>query len=241
MVRTGPARAPLRLLPAMWNDFSHTFLVIFTSLLPVINPPGAALLVLGLLPDATVAQRARVARAVAFNSLVMLAASIGIGAYVLSFFGISIPVLRLAGGLVIAATGWRLLQAPAQSEHGTLAGAAQAEAREDVDATLESQLFYPFTLPLTVGPGSIAVAIAVGTSSPAEGPETVHVAAAASALVALCVLIYLCMRYAGRLQSLLGRTGTQVVLRLLAFVLLCIGVQIGWLGLSELLGLPGVH
>jgi len=219
----------------MWNDFTHAFLVIFTSLLPVINPPGAALMVLGIVPNATTAQRARVARAVAFNSLVMLAASIGVGAYVLSFFGISIPVLRLAGGLVIAVTGWRLLQAPAQSEHGSLAGAAQQEAREDTDASLDSLLFYPFTLPLTVGPGSIAVAIAVGTSSPAQGPEAVHIAAAACALLALCALIYLCMRYAGRLQSLLGRTGTQVVLRLLAFVILCIGVQIGWLGLSELL------
>ncbi|MEG2803671.1 MarC family protein [Stenotrophomonas sp.] len=225
----------------MWNDFSHTFLVIFTSLLPVINPPGAALMVLGIVPDASPAQRNIVARAVAINSLVLLAASIGIGAYVLSFFGISIPVLRLAGGLVIAATGWRLLQAPAQGERGSLAGAAQDEAREDIDASLASQLFYPFTLPLTVGPGSIAVAIAVGTSSPADGPEAVHVAAAGSALLALCVLIYVCMRYACRLQSLLGHTGTQVVVRLLAFVILCIGVQIGWLGLSELLAHPGAH
>lgn len=110
-----------------------------------------------------------------------------------------------------------------------------------MDATVESQTFYPFTLPLTVGPGSIAVAIAVGTTSPAQGPEAVHVAAAACALVVLCALIYVCMRYAGRLQSLLGRTGMQVMLRLLAFVILCIGVQIGWLGLSELLGLPAPH
>jgi len=225
----------------MWNEFSHAFLVIFTSLLPVINPPGAALMVLGLLPDATPRQRSRVARAVAINSLVMLTVSIGIGAWVLSFFGISIPVLRLAGGLVIAATGWRLLNAPAQPERVSLAGAAEAEARQDSEASVESQTFYPFTLPLTVGPGAIAVATAVGTTSPEQGPELVHVVAAGSALLALSALIYLCMRYAGRLHALLGRTGMQVMLRLLAFVILCIGVQIGWIGLSELLGLPPVH
>ena len=225
----------------MWNEFSHTFLVIFTSLLPVINPPGAALMVLGLLPDATPAQRGRVARAVAFNSLVMLAVSVSVGAWVLSFFGISIPVLRLAGGLVIAATGWRLLQAPAQAERSSVAGAAEAEARHDLDATVESQTFYPFTLPLTVGPGAIAVATAVGTTSPKDGPESVHVVAAGCALLALSVLIYLCMRYAGRLQSLLGPTGMQVMLRLLAFVILCIGVEIGWMGLSDMLGLLGAH
>lgn len=225
----------------MWNEFTHAFLVIFTSLLPVINPPGAALMVLGIVPQATPLQRSTVARTVAINSLVLLAASIGIGAYVLAFFGISIPALRLAGGLVIGATGWRLLQAPVQSERGSLDVAAQEGARADIDATLASQMFYPFTLPITVGPGSIAVAIAVGTSAPAEGPEAVHLAAASCALVVLSMLIYVCMRYACRLQSLLGHTGTQVVIRLLAFVILCIGVQIGWLGLSELLAHSSAH
>ncbi|HYG07118.1 MAG TPA: MarC family protein [Stenotrophomonas sp.] len=218
----------------MWHDFTHIFLLIFTGLLPVVNPPGSALIVLGLVPEATARQRAWLARAIAFNSLLLLAASIGVGAYVLSFFGISIPVLRLAGGAVIAATGWKLLNAPAHVDHSVAAGLAEAEAAVQ-EESLRSQVFYPLTLPLTVGPGSIAVAIALGTSSPAEGPLPVHVAAAGAAVLLLCVLIYICVRYAGQLQRLLGNSGTHVVLRLLAFVILCIGVQIGWLGLSELL------
>jgi len=222
----------------MWNDFAQAFLLIFTSLLPVVNPPGAALMVLGLVPDATARQRSLLAWGIALNSLLMLAVSIGVGAYVLSFFGISIPVLRLAGGLVIAATGWKLLNSPARVDHGSLSAAAAAEAQDAADnddEPLRAQLFYPMTLPITVGPGSIAVAIALGTGSPKEGPMPVHIAAAASALLALCVMIYLCMRYAGGLQRLLGSNGSQVVMRLLAFVIFCIGVQIGWLGLSELL------
>lgn len=223
----------------MWNDFAQAFLLIFTSLLPVVNPPGAALMVLGLVPDATARQRSMLAWGIALNSLLMLAVSIGVGAYVLSFFGISIPVLRLAGGIVIAATGWKLLNSPARVDHGSLSAAAAAEAQEAADSDdepLRAQLFYPMTLPITVGPGSIAVAIALGTGSPKEGPMPVHIAAAASAVLALCVMIYLCMRYAGGLQRLLGSNGSQVAMRLLAFVIFCIGVQIGWLGLSELLG-----
>ncbi len=218
----------------MWNDFTQIFLLVFTGLLPVVNPPGSALIVLGLVPDASPRQRAWLARGIALNSLLMLAASIGIGAYVLSFFGISIPVLRLAGGAVIAATGWKLLNAPAQIDHSVAAGVAEA-ASDAEEESLRSQLFYPLTLPITVGPGSIAVAIALGTSSPREGPLPVHIAAAGTALLALCVLIYLCMRHAWRLRRVLGNTGTQVTLRLLAFVILCIGVQIGWLGISELI------
>jgi multiple antibiotic resistance protein len=218
----------------MWNDFTQIFLLVFTGLLPVVNPPGSALIVLGLVPEASDRQRALLAWGIAFNSLLMLGASIGVGAYVLSFFGISIPVLRLAGGAVIAATGWKLLNAPAQLDHSVAAGVAEAHAEVD-ESTLRSQVFYPLTLPITVGPGSIAVAIALGTSSPREGPLPIHIAAAAAALLALCTLIYLCMRHAWRLRRLLGNTGTQVALRLLAFVILCIGVQIAWLGLSELL------
>jgi len=219
----------------MWNDFTQIFLLVFTGLLPVVNPPGSALIVLGLVPDASDRQRAVLAWGIAFNSLLMLGASIGVGAYVLSFFGISIPVLRLAGGAVIVATGWKLLNAPAQLDHSVAAGVAAASAEID-ESSLRSQLFYPLTLPITVGPGSIAVAIALGTSSPREGPLPIHIAAAAAALLALSVLIYLCMRHAWRLRRLLGNTGTQVALRLLAFVILCIGVQIAWLGLAELLG-----
>ena len=220
----------------MWNDFTHAFLLIFTSLLPVVNPPGAALMVLGLVPDASSRQRSMLAWSIALNSLLLLAVSIGIGAYVLSFFGISIPVLRLAGGIVIAATGWKLLNSPAHVDHGAArAAAAGAQDSADTDEELRAQLFYPMTLPITVGPGSIAVAIALGTGSPKEGPLPVHIAAAASAVIALCVMIYLCMRYAGGLQRLLGSNGSQVAMRLLAFVIFCIGVQIGWLGLSELL------
>ena len=221
----------------MWTDFSQIFLLIFTSLLPVVNPPGAALMILGVLPQTTKLDWSRLASAIALNSLIMLAVSLFVGAYVLAFFGISVPVLRLAGGFVIAATGWSLLRSPATevTTSDTHVYPRQSDVGAEGRPSLGSQIFYPLTMPFTVGPGSIAVAIAVGTGSPKGGPELVHIAAASCALLAICLSIYLSVRYANRLKNLLGPIGSQVALRLLAFFILCIGVQIGWLGLSELL------
>jgi multiple antibiotic resistance protein len=157
---------------------------------------------------------------------------------VLSFFGISIPVLRVAGGLVVAVAGWNLLQAPADE-------ATEPDAQQETgvlhEASLRARAFYPLTLPITVGPGSIAVAIALGTGSPREGLSPVHLIGVGVALLILCASIYVCVRFAGHLERLLGAVGTQVAMRLLAFVLFCIGVQIVWLGLAELLESLQLH
>ena len=211
----------------MLMEIGQAALVILASLLPIVNPPGSALLSLGIVPHADPAERARLARRVATNSLVLLVGSLLVGAYVLSFFGVSIPVLRIAGGIVIAAAGWRMLN-------------GQVDDEED-EATVHKHRgdpsFYPLTLPITVGPGSIAVAIAIGTGSPREGAGWIHIVAAAIALAVLTASIYLSMRFADTLSHKLGKERTQVILQLLAFVIFCIGIQLLWAGLSELLNL----
>jgi multiple antibiotic resistance protein len=215
----------------MLQEFTKTVLLIVAGLFPIINPPASGFLVLSLIPHATAQDRADLARSITVNSFMILLGSLLVGAYVLQFFGISIPVLRVAGGLIIAMAGWNLLQSPDKDEEDD-PQAVQAHARV---ASLRSKAFYPLTLPLTVGPGSISVAIALGTGSPREGPLPVHIAGVAAALVILCVSIYVCVRFAGDLERLLGAIGTQVAMRLFAFVIFCIGVQLFWIGLSELL------
>jgi multiple antibiotic resistance protein len=213
------------------QHFIETVLVLVTGLFPIINPPASALIVLSLVPDATDAERADLARRITINSFAILLGSLLIGAYVLSFFGISIPVLRVAGGLIIGMAGWNLLQKP-DDESSEETSTTQAHKHA---ASLDSKAFYPLTLPLTVGPGSIAVAIALGTGSPKDGLSIGHIAGVGAALVILCASIYICVRYAGGIQRLLGTVGTQVAMRLFAFVIFCIGVQLCWSGLSALL------
>ncbi|MBN3751365.1 NAAT family transporter [Paraburkholderia sp. Tr-20389] len=216
----------------MLNQFAETVLLVVAGLFPVINPPAAGFIVLSLVPHATQKERAFLARSISINSLVILFASLSIGAYVLSFFGISLPALRVAGGLVIAFAGWNLLHEPADTDREPEQGPAQDATRE---VSLRSKAFYPLTLPITVGPGSIAVAVALGTGRPRGGIAWVHLAGVLVALGILWASIYLCVRFAANLEKLLGPVGTEIAMRLFAFVLFCIGVQILWLGVDDLL------
>ena len=220
----------------MLHELTKTVLLIVASLFPIINPPAAAFIILSMVPHASPAERAELARRIAINSFVILLASLSVGAYLLSFLGISIAVLRVAGGFIIAMAGWNLLQSS-----GDDSSEAQPEAGTGGDPTLRIKAFYPFTLPVTVGPGSISVAIALGTGSPEKGLQPVHFIGVGVALGLLCVSIYLCVRFAGNVERLLGPSGTQVAMRLFAFAIFCIGVQILWLGLSDLINSLHLH
>jgi multiple antibiotic resistance protein len=216
----------------MLNQFTETVLLVVAGLFPVINPPAAGFIVLSLVPRATAAERAYLARAISLNSLIILIVSLSVGAYVLSFFGISLPALRVAGGMVIAYAGWNLLHAQPEGDREADRRTASDAARE---TSLRAKAFYPLTLPITVGPGSIAVAIALGTGRPRVGIPLVSLAGAAVGMAILWCSIYVCVRYAANVEKLLGPIGTEVAMRLFAFVLFCIGVQILWLGLDDLL------
>ena len=217
----------------MLKDFTQTALLLITGLFPVINPIGSAFIVLSMVPNTTAAERTDLAWRITTNSFAILLGSLLMGAYVLTFFGISIPVLRVAGGMIIAVAGWNLLQRPDDD-------ASEQEKAQEVKtprpgSSLASKTFYPLTLPLMVGPGSISVAIALGTSSPQEGLSVPHFLGVGAALVVLSASIYICMRFADTLERWLGNAGTKIVMRLFALVTFCIGMQLLWRGLLALL------
>ncbi len=208
-------------------------LLVIGALLPIVNPLGTAPVFLALTGNVDDATRTILARKVAINGFVLLLASIFIGGFVLQFFGLSIPVVQLAGGLVVCSLAWGLLR------EGEIAIDASTAAAAHTDS-IETRAFYPLTLPLTVGPGSISVAITLGANHPSTARS--FLAAAVTSVVGVvlvCLSIYACYRYSRRLGNWLGPSGTQVVLRLSAFILLCIGVQIMWNGADALLGISG--
>ncbi|UJW80730.1 MarC family protein [Hydrogenophaga sp. SL48] len=209
-----------------------SFLFVFAALLPILNPAATAPIFLGLTEGASASTRALLARRIARNMFGLMLGSMLVGSYVLSFFGISLPIVRVGGGLILAATAWRLLTAT----HATVDSRTEL-AESFTPEMARRQAFYPLTFPISCGPGSIAAAITVGVSLQDDRLllSLARMGGGVLALVAVGVLLYLAFRYAQRLLRPLGEAGTVIFLRLSAFILLCLGVQIVWDGASELL------
>ena len=215
--------------------FQNLVLVPLT-LLPLINPLTGAPVFIETAGDDPATVR-RMARQVAINCLLVIVTALLIGTYVLKLFGISLPIVRIAGGLLVAATAWRMLQSGDDDEVKT--AVARVHPGQLTKAEIARRSFFPITFPLTTGPGTIAASIALGATWPRQAGAYVIDAVVAIAGACLTVLvIYLVYRHAVSLMRRLGEVGSLVMMRLMAFVLMCIGIQIIWIGWAELNGLP---
>ena len=216
-------------MPTEFAGQTGSFLLLAVpALFSIINPLGGAFVFLAATKRLSEEARSRLARQVAIYSFIMLSVSMLIGVYVLKFFGISMPVLRLAGGIVIALSAWTLLNA---EDEGKDRGAA-LETTGTRDVT--DLAFYPLTMPITTGPGTISVAIALGTGGASDVNPLVFVVQALVAATLICLLIYLLYRSSSRISRAIGLNGTSIVGRLSAFLLFCIGIQVMWTGIAEL-------
>jgi multiple antibiotic resistance protein len=214
------------------NALVSAFLLTFAGLFPIVNPIEGAPFFLGLTGNLPAAERHVLARKVAINGLMLLLGSMFLGPWLLELFGIQLPVVRIAGGFVVAALGWKLLTQEQWSDHDVDPSATRP--RRKIGS------FYPLTMPLTVGPGSMSVAITIGSRKPAGIPHwsdiAEHVIGAFLGVVAIGITIFLAYRFAEALGKLLGETGLEVLVRLSAFILMCIGIEIIWNGLTALTG-----
>ena len=210
---------------------ARSFLFVLVTMLPILNPAATAPIFLSLTEGASPSTRALLARRIARNMFWLMAGSMLVGSYVLDFFGISLPIVRIGGGLILASVAWRLLGATPTTPDSR---AALAESFTPEHA--QRQAFYPLTFPISCGPASISVAITVGVALH-DVKMVVSLARMGAALLALGVigvLLYLAFRYGEHFLRLIGEAGTAVFLRLTAFILLCLGVQIVWEGVREL-------
>jgi multiple antibiotic resistance protein len=211
------------------NAVVSAFLLTFAGLFPIVNPLEGAPFFLGLTAGLPSSERRALAGKAAVNGFALLLGSMALGPGMLEVFGIQLPVVRIAGGLVVAALGWKLLSQEQWSDH---AAGHQAESARRVGS------FYPLTMPLTVGPGSMSVAITIGSRKPADSRGLTDLAENATGallgLIAIAISIYLAYRFAENIARLLGETGLEVLVRLSAFILMCIGIEIVWSGYSTL-------
>jgi len=208
--------------------------VAFMALMPVVNPIGTAIILLSLTDGIDSPTRRTLAKKIAINTVALLTAMILGGSYLLAFFGISVPIVQLAGGFVLATMGWNLLNQkdppPDHADSGPIPTSPES---------FLAKTFYPFTFPITVGPGSVAVALTLSAHSQRESfaVTAVHQAGALIGILGVAAMVYVCFVYSNRLAQRLGPVGTSVLMRLIAFIVVCIGAEISWSGLKTLLKL----
>ncbi|HKM64379.1 MAG TPA: MarC family protein [Acidisphaera sp.] len=207
------------------------FLLAFPALFSIVNPVSGAFIFNTVTVGLSAADHARLARRVAVNSAVVMMVALWAGSYVLAFFGITLAALRCAGGVMVALSAWSLLNAPERQEARKQEQIADRGTRDDI-------ALFPLTIPFTTGPGTISVAIALGSARPPAGGGLLlafFIGVSAAAL-ATAVTVWACYSTAERLHRLLGANGGRTVTRLSAFLLLCIGVQILITGVQNVLG-----
>lgn len=214
------------------SEFAKFFGLAFSALLPVVNPLGSALVFLGLVGEAPDATYRSLARQIAIRTTLFFLVVELVGTALLTFFGISLPVVQLAGGLVLASMGWSLL-----NQQQARPNLATADVSTVNYLALEEKVFYPLTFPVTVDPGCIVVML---TLSAHAGVKTMrdnfisHLGIL-SAVVALSVIVFISYAYAPRITQRISPQTAHGILRIIAFVLLCIGVQISWNGIQALI------
>lgn len=210
-------------------EIAKSILLIVTALFPIVNPLGGSPIFLALASDYPRDIRFVLARKVAINSFILMVASFLVGTHILRFFGISIPVVQVGGGLIVIANGWALLSRKDEPDR------AEPSHRHVNPTDIFRSAFYPLTMPLTVGPGTISVAITLGANEQRGIANLLLILSAiiGSALVAASIL--LCYGFADRLAAVFGDSGMSIILRLSSFLLVCIGVQIMWNGVSALI------
>lgn len=213
-------------------EFAQAIPFSFAALFPVINPVGSAVIFLSVTAGIPSADLYLLARKIAVNTFFLLLTVLITGTWILRFFGISIPVVQIGGGLVLAYIGWTLLNQPTDAD-------TRDPAAVKSGANINDMAFFPLTLPITAGPGCIAVAITLG----AHAIQNNDFVSAGTMLFGMAIgvllsamTVFFCYRYADRLTKMLGPAGTRVTVRLAAFVNLCIGIEIIWRGVHALIG-----
>lgn len=215
-------------------DLLQHFLLAGAAFFSIINPIAGALIFAQATADRGNDDRRALARRVGAYAAAVMLVSLWFGAGVLAFFGITIAALKIGGGLVVAASAWRMLSAPQAYEDRKHSQADDARGSPDI-------AFYPLTMPLTTGPGTIAVAIALGANRPAAGVTLAAFAVGASlAAIANAVAIWLAYSWSDWITGLLGPGGVRVIGRLAAFILLCVGVQITLNGALDVFRMAGI-
>lgn len=218
-----------------FHTFIHLVFISAVALFPVVNPVGTALIVMPYLSRLDDAGKRRAVRLITLYAFCICTVTLLAGQWILKLFGLSIPVVQLAGGIMICRTGWEMLSpggGAMPAEQGGSGDVLAAQQRNNID----DLLFFPLTFPLTTGAGTISVLLTLS----AHGADTdlarqaLHTGAIMLAVIAMCTMVYIFFLNTQRIRNYLGSRGEAIVNRLIAFFIFCVGLQIASSGARTL-------
>ena len=204
--------------------------MIFAALFPVVNPIGTALILYGMTRGVDDQTWKSMSRKIALYSFLLLSFFFFFGSYILKLFGISIPVVQFSGGIVLALMGWQLLNQKETSKP------ASEESQDQPRSPIAPKAFYPFTFPLTIGPGGLAVVLTFSAHLNRESMilVTLEKGAAIVGIFLMCVVVSICYRNLKFMTKRFSADAALAISKILAFFVLCIGVEIAWAGFKAL-------
>jgi len=213
-------------------SFINLVFVGFVALFPPVNPIGTALFVDPLLRGLDPQQRRLASREITFYCLIICTSTALVGSWLFKLFGISLPVVQIAGGILICKMGFQLL-----SSNGTPGEAVTLSPSERGSSDFKDVLFYPIAFPMTTGAGTISVLLTLSAHGHASvlSVYLINLSALIVAILLMCLLIFLSYAYTPALLRRLGSRGEQVLNRLSAFLVFCVGIQIATRGIGHIM------
>jgi multiple antibiotic resistance protein len=194
-----------------------------SALFTIVNPVSAASIFIGITEDDSIKKRKAMARKAAITSGIILVVFALLGTYILRFFGITIEAFRIAGGLLIAYVGFRMITT---GKPGFRNEAEEKEARKKEDVSL-----IPLAIPFLSGPGAMTTAIVLTTQAPDFASQMIVLLS----ILLVCVASFIILSNAHRMTNFLGHSGMHVVEKIMGLIVLVIGVQFLINGIKEIL------
>jgi multiple antibiotic resistance protein len=194
------------------ESFFTALALAFVSLFPIVDPPGAIPVFCSLTANSTGKHRHKTAIKTSMNVFFVLLGFYLIGEFILDFFGISMGVLKIAGGIVVMNTAWEMLTSKEKISEDVQ---TEGQNKEDIS-------FAPMALPLLSGPGAIGAVIGLSL----QGYQTGYTFGIGAGILLIAVTVYLALMLSIPLMKILGKTGIEVLKKIMGFFILAIAVQL---------------
>lgn len=217
-------------------SFLHFVFIGFIALFPVVNPIGTAFILNPYLSKLTLKERRKATKRIVFYAFSISLITLIAGHWILELFGLTVPVIQIAGGIMICKIGWDLLSSDAPKENQEQKILPPQQSNMD---NISDKLFYPMTFPMTTGAGTIAVLFTLSANSEAKTLPIylVNLGALILSIIGICILIFFFYVNANRLINYMGSHSEKIVNRLSAFLIFCVGLQIAVQGIINLVHL----